>query len=60
MKRRSVVEREMKSETLIVRLRPSTKQKLMALSDVTGYTMSALVEHAVENLEVDGDGKVDA
>lgn len=52
MKRRSVGVKETKSETLIVRLQPSVKNRLVCLSDETGFTMSALVEYAIERLDV--------
>lgn len=52
-KRRSVEEKEMKSECLMVRIRPSTKRRLEEMSDAVGCTMSALVEHAILGLEVE-------
>ena len=46
-KRRSVTAQERKSATLIVRVRPTVKQRLEELSNAMGVTMSALVEHAI-------------
>lgn len=43
----------MKSECLMVRIRPSTKRRLEEMSDAVGCTMSALVEHAILGLEVE-------
>ena len=52
MQKVGMVQREKKSENLLVRVYPSTKRHLEAVSDSTGYTMASLVEHAILGLSV--------
>lgn len=47
VRKRPVGMKEMRSEYLMIRMLPSVKRRLEALSEETGYTMSSLVEWAI-------------
>lgn len=52
VRKRSVGVTELRSEYLQIRMLPSVKRRLEALSEGTGYTMSSLVEWAILRMDV--------